>query len=141
MAGYRIFRTADGGHVALGALEVKVTPVLSVCEVMESTYVRQRGSIRRSAEGALQALFPVKVDGCAPPSRPPLRGEVAHEFRVGSEMRIACRLCQKHLPVLQTAQLLQRASTRLNGSLTRKASRPGCETILDSANLHPHGAV
>ncbi len=127
-ARYRIYQTADGRHVALGALEEKfwrcfceaagrpewveridepmpqqgltadiaayfstltleactlrfaapdccVTPVLTVGEAMESDYSRQRGLVRRSAAGDLQTLFPARVDGAPPATRPAVKEE------------------------------------------------------------------
>jgi alpha-methylacyl-CoA racemase len=127
-ARYRVYRTADDRHIALGAMEEKfwrcfcetagrpewiaridepmpqtqltsdiaayfatltlevcttrlaapdccVTPVLSVGESMESSYCRQRGLVRRSDSGDLQALFPARVDGEAPAMRRGVRND------------------------------------------------------------------
>ena len=49
------------------------TPVLTVGEAMESPHIRSRGLVRRNDAGDLQALFPARVDGAAPASRPPAR--------------------------------------------------------------------
>ena len=127
-ARYRIYQTADGRHVALGALEEKfwrcfcaaagrpewvgridepmppkgltadlaayfaeltladctlrfaapdccVTPVLTVGEAMESDYFRQRELARVGPSGDLQALFPARVDGVPPATRPAVKDE------------------------------------------------------------------
>jgi len=51
-----------------------LTPVHDLAEAVSSAHVRARGLVRRSADGTLQALFPVRVDGSAPAERPPVRG-------------------------------------------------------------------
>jgi crotonobetainyl-CoA:carnitine CoA-transferase CaiB-like acyl-CoA transferase len=50
------------------------SPVLTLAEGIESEQCRARGLVRRAPSGALQALFPARVDGEPPESRPPLRG-------------------------------------------------------------------
>ncbi len=127
-ARYRVYRTADDRHVALGALEEKfwrcfceaagrlewiaridepmpqtkltadiaayfagmtletcahrfaapdccVTPVLTVGEAMESEYCRSRGLVKRAPSGQLQALFPARVDGEPPATRPAVKDD------------------------------------------------------------------
>ena len=49
------------------------SPVLDLGEAVASPHHRQRGLVRRSPEGALQALFPALIDGIPPASRPKLR--------------------------------------------------------------------
>jgi alpha-methylacyl-CoA racemase len=49
------------------------TPVLTLAEAIESSQCHARGLVRRAPSGALQALFPARVDGEAPVSRAPLR--------------------------------------------------------------------
>lgn len=123
---YQVYRTLDGRHVALGAVEAKFwaafcmaaerpdwvarqaealpqaaliaevgaligslrldecvarfvpadccfSPVLDLGEALASPYTRERGLVRPSADGALQALFPARIDGEPPASRPKLR--------------------------------------------------------------------
>jgi hypothetical protein len=50
-----------------------LTPVLDLGEAIASPHHRLRGLVRADANGAMQALFPVLVDGRAPASRAPLR--------------------------------------------------------------------
>lgn len=50
-----------------------LTPVLTMREALESGHVAERGLVRRGAAGDLQALFPARVDGEAPATRPPVR--------------------------------------------------------------------
>ncbi len=54
------------------AADCCLTPVLDLGEAIASPHHRERGLVRRGANGDLQALFPVLVDGAAPASRPPL---------------------------------------------------------------------
>ncbi len=123
---YQVYRTLDGRHVALGAIEPKFwtafciaagrpdwvarqtdnepqqqligevaaligslrldecvarfspadccfSPVLDLGEALASPHHRERGLVRPAADGALQALFPARIDGAAPSSRPKLR--------------------------------------------------------------------
>jgi crotonobetainyl-CoA:carnitine CoA-transferase CaiB-like acyl-CoA transferase len=48
------------------------SPVLTLAEGIESEQCRARGLVRRAPSGALQALFPARVDGEPPASRVPL---------------------------------------------------------------------
>lgn len=48
-------------------------PLLDLREAIESAHVRNRGLVHRTADGALQALFPAVVDGEPPAARAPLR--------------------------------------------------------------------
>jgi crotonobetainyl-CoA:carnitine CoA-transferase CaiB-like acyl-CoA transferase len=50
-----------------------LSPVLSLAEAVESEQVAARGLVRRGPDGALQALFPARVDGEAPSLRMPMR--------------------------------------------------------------------
>jgi crotonobetainyl-CoA:carnitine CoA-transferase CaiB-like acyl-CoA transferase len=52
-----------------GPADCCVSPVLSLAEALESEQVAARGLVRRGADGALQALFPARVDGEAPTLR------------------------------------------------------------------------
>ncbi len=123
---YQVYRTLDGRHVALGAIEPKFwagfckaasrpdwivrrdetlpqhaliaevatligllrldecmarfaaadccfSPVLDLGEALASPHHRGRGLVRPTADGALQALFPARVDGIPPAGRPKLR--------------------------------------------------------------------
>ncbi len=49
-----------------------VSPVLDLGEALSSPRMSGRGLVRRSPAGALQALFPARIDGRAPDSRQPL---------------------------------------------------------------------
>ena len=49
-----------------------VTPVLDLGEALSSPRTTERGLVRRSPGGALQALFPARIDGQVPNSRPKL---------------------------------------------------------------------
>ena len=122
---YQVYPTADGRHVALGAIEAKfwqafcttaglsdwiarqsealpqtaliadvaaffaslsladclarfadtdccLSPVRDLGEAIASPHHTARGLVRRSAGGALQALFPALIDGVAPVERAPL---------------------------------------------------------------------
>jgi alpha-methylacyl-CoA racemase len=61
------------------------SPVLDMEEAMESEQILQRGLVRKSAQGELQALFPAIVDGAAPMTREPIqicdRDSVAMVFK------------------------------------------------------------
>jgi crotonobetainyl-CoA:carnitine CoA-transferase CaiB-like acyl-CoA transferase len=50
-----------------------LAPVLTAAEALESGHVRERGLVRRGPAGDLQALFPARVDGEAPATRPQVR--------------------------------------------------------------------
>ena len=50
-----------------------LSPVLDLSEAVDSDHIRARGLVRRSAEGQLQALFPVCIDGETPAERPPVK--------------------------------------------------------------------
>ncbi len=129
---YQVYRTADGHHIALGAIEPKfwaafcaaaarpdwiarqhepipqhgltadvaaliatmtrdecvqrfgpadccLNAVLDLGEAIVSPHHSSRGLVRRAPDGALQALFPAKVNGIAPASRPMLRHPNLHE--------------------------------------------------------------
>lgn len=49
-----------------------ITPVLDLGEALSSPRTTGRGLVRRSPGGALQALFPARIDGQTPNSRQPL---------------------------------------------------------------------
>ena len=50
-----------------------VSPVLDLGEAVASPQNQERGLVRRAPDGALQALFPARVDGRSPGSRQPLK--------------------------------------------------------------------
>ncbi len=64
-----------------------VSPVLDLGEAVGSPQHHQRGLVRRSPEGALQALFPARIDGAAPAHRPKLRRIEKGEEETGSTWR------------------------------------------------------
>lgn len=47
--------------------------VLDLGEALATPHHRERGLVRRAADGALQALFPAKINGAPPDTRPALR--------------------------------------------------------------------
>ena len=49
-----------------------VSPVLDLGQALSSPRIAERDLVRRSPDGALQALFPARIDGRAPNSRRPL---------------------------------------------------------------------
>jgi crotonobetainyl-CoA:carnitine CoA-transferase CaiB-like acyl-CoA transferase len=49
-----------------------VSPVLDLAEAVASPHHSERGLVRRTAEGELQALFPALIDGEPPALRQPL---------------------------------------------------------------------
>ncbi len=49
------------------------SPVLDIGEALGSPHTNGRGLVRTAPHGALQALFPARIDGRAPESRPALR--------------------------------------------------------------------
>ena len=135
---YQVYGTADGRHVALGAIEPKfwaafctaagrpdwiarqteplpqasliqdvaalldtlpldacvarfgpadccLTPVLDLGEAIASPHHRGRGLVRTAADGTLQALFPARVDGTPPASRPKLQPAATQPTRTHEE--------------------------------------------------------
>ncbi|MBP5858555.1 CoA transferase [Marivibrio halodurans] len=60
-----------------GEVDCCLSPVLDLRQALETPHFKQRKLIRRSPEGDLQALFPVRVDDQPSPSRPPLSEEPA----------------------------------------------------------------
>ncbi len=66
------------------------SPVLDLGEALASPHVAGRGLVRAAPHGALQALFPARIDGHPPDSRPPVRtgaGLSTSERRDGSAGR------------------------------------------------------
>jgi crotonobetainyl-CoA:carnitine CoA-transferase CaiB-like acyl-CoA transferase len=136
---YQVYRTRDGRHVALGAIEPKfwaafchaaarpewvarqtetmpqhalaadvaaliatyaldecvarfgpadccLSPVLDLDEAIASPHHAARGLVRRAVDGALQALFPARINGVPPSARPGLRAaEEAEKTRSPEE--------------------------------------------------------
>ena len=62
-----------------------VSLVLDLGEAIASPHHRARGLVRRAPDGALQALFPARVDGAPPAPRPALRQ--IQEKEAGSSCR------------------------------------------------------
>ncbi len=67
--------TLDECVARFAAADCCVSPVLDLGEAIASPHHRGRGLVRPAPDGALQALFPARVDGLPPASRPPLRLE------------------------------------------------------------------
>ena len=65
--------TLDECVARFGPADCCFTPVLDLGEALASPHHRARGLVRRSSEGALQALFPARIDGAPPDSRQTLR--------------------------------------------------------------------
>jgi crotonobetainyl-CoA:carnitine CoA-transferase CaiB-like acyl-CoA transferase len=65
--------TLDECVARFAAADCCLTPVLTVGDALESEHVRERGLVRPGEGGELQALFPARVDGEPPASRPPVR--------------------------------------------------------------------
>jgi len=65
--------TRDACAATFASADCCLTPVLDLAEAAASGHHTQRGLVRRSPEGALQALFPALVDGLPPDTRPALR--------------------------------------------------------------------
>jgi crotonobetainyl-CoA:carnitine CoA-transferase CaiB-like acyl-CoA transferase len=63
-------QTLDECVARFAAADCCFSPVLTVAEGLESPHVRQRGLVRRGASGNLQALFPARIDGEPPATRP-----------------------------------------------------------------------
>ena len=61
------------------AADCCLTPVLTVGEALESEHCRSRGLVQRSNAGDLQPLFPARINGKPPATRPPAR-ETSGEF-------------------------------------------------------------
>jgi len=64
--------TLDECVARFGAADCCASAVLDLGEAIASPYHRDRGLVRPAPDGALQALFPARVDGVPPASRPPL---------------------------------------------------------------------
>jgi alpha-methylacyl-CoA racemase len=55
------------------ATDCCLTPVLTVGEALESEHCRSRGLVQRGNAGDLQPLFPARINGDPPATRPPAR--------------------------------------------------------------------
>jgi alpha-methylacyl-CoA racemase len=55
------------------ATDCCLTPVLTVGEALESAHCRSRGLVQRGNAGDLQPLFPARINGEPPATRPPAR--------------------------------------------------------------------
>ena len=67
-----------------------LSPVLDLGEAVGSPHHRSRGLVRLAPDGALQALFPARVNGVPPASRPPLRPGDPHDFTSSHEEAGTC---------------------------------------------------
>ncbi len=65
--------TLEEAMARFGAADCCLSAVLDLGEAIASPHHSARRLVRRSAEGALQTLFPAWVDGLPPSTRPPLR--------------------------------------------------------------------
>ena len=60
-----------------GAGDCCTSPVLDIGEALSSPQTAGRGLVRRAAHGELQALFPARIDGAPPDTRPAVRTALA----------------------------------------------------------------
>ncbi len=65
--------TLDECVARIGPADCCCSPVLDLGEAVASPHHVGRGLVREAPDGALQALFPARVDGVPPASRPKLR--------------------------------------------------------------------
>ena len=63
--------TLDECVARFASADCCLDPVRTLTEALESAHVRARGLVRRDASSNLQALFPARVDGEPPATRPP----------------------------------------------------------------------
>ena len=63
--------TLDECVARFASADCCLDPVRTLAEALESAHVRARGLVRRDASSNLQALFPARVDGEPPATRPP----------------------------------------------------------------------
>lgn len=73
VAGFLATLTLDECVARFSAIDCCFAPVLTVAEALQSAHVRERGLVRRDRGGALQALFPARVDGEPPALRSRVR--------------------------------------------------------------------
>ncbi len=73
VAAYIATQTLADCTIRFAAPDCCVSPVLDLGEALASPHHRGRGLVRTAPGGALQALFPARIDGVAPANRPPLR--------------------------------------------------------------------
>ena len=75
----------------IGPADCCLSPVLDLGEAVASPHHASRGLVREAPDGALQALFPARVDGMPPASRPRLRAaEPAQPTRTHEEAGSTC---------------------------------------------------
>ena len=75
----------------IGPADCCLSPVLDLGEAVASPHHASRGLVREAPDGALQALFPARVDGVPPASRPRLRtAEAAQPTRAHEEAGSTC---------------------------------------------------
>ena len=67
--------TRDEAAQRFGSNDCCLSPVLDLGEALASPHHQARRLVRRSADGALQALFPAWVDGLPPATRMPVRDD------------------------------------------------------------------
>ncbi len=75
--------TLDECEARFAAADCCISPVLDLAEAVATPHHRERGLVRRTPQGMLQALFPVLIDGEPPSARPSLTE--AGELRWGCE--------------------------------------------------------
>lgn len=73
VAGYIASITLDDCMARFGGADCCTSAVLDLGEAIASPHHRHRGFVRVAPNGALQALFPARVDGLPPASRAALR--------------------------------------------------------------------
>lgn len=67
--------TLDACLARFAEADCCVNAVLDLGEAVASPHHRNRGLVRAAPDGALQALFPARIDGVPPTARPPLRSD------------------------------------------------------------------
>lgn len=79
-----LLHTREECSAKFAGVDCCLSPVLDLGEALQSRQVQERGLIKTHDSGALQALFPVLLDGWVSEPRPPLRqltpGDAGFEF-------------------------------------------------------------
>ena len=75
VAAFLVTLTLEECRARFGSPDCCTSPVLDLGEALASPHVAGRDLVRAAPYGALQALFPARIDGCPPDSRPPVRTE------------------------------------------------------------------
>lgn len=71
--------TASECHARFDKADCCVTIVVDLAEAMSSPHTKTRDLVRADGHGGVQALFPARVDGCAPGLRQPVQVQPARD--------------------------------------------------------------